>query len=316
MDSVTAEDVDLTIEDVLDAFADAEHALPRAELQWALDHWDIAGPRFVALIDAAVGPAEISPRTSEILFFALHLCGHRQETAAFQGLCRLMRHPTNVGTIMDEAIADTFVSIVISTFDGDADALKSVVEAPDVDAFVRDGALTALAYLVQAGRVPALDMRAWLLHLLHTMEPLVGGAFWWCWGRMIAVLGYTDLVQHVKDAFDRGLIERWHMTWDDFSEELQCTLDDPTPLAAFERHHVMPSLDVFDELSEWYSTPKPRPERSANAAAIAPVDTPPAPIPVPPPAAPLAVRNPYPNVGRNDPCPCGSGRKYKKCCLP
>lgn len=21
-------------------------------------------------------------------------------------------------------------------------------------------------------------------------------------------------------------------------------------------------------------------------------------------------------VGRNDPCPCGSGRKYKKCCLP
>jgi uncharacterized protein YecA (UPF0149 family) len=21
-------------------------------------------------------------------------------------------------------------------------------------------------------------------------------------------------------------------------------------------------------------------------------------------------------VGRNEPCPCGSGKKYKKCCLP
>jgi uncharacterized protein YecA (UPF0149 family) len=21
------------------------------------------------------------------------------------------------------------------------------------------------------------------------------------------------------------------------------------------------------------------------------------------------------NVGRNDPCPCGSGKKYKKCCI-
>jgi hypothetical protein len=21
------------------------------------------------------------------------------------------------------------------------------------------------------------------------------------------------------------------------------------------------------------------------------------------------------HIGRNDPCPCGSGRKYKKCCL-
>ena len=25
--------------------------------------------------------------------------------------------------------------------------------------------------------------------------------------------------------------------------------------------------------------------------------------------------NPYKNVGRNDPCPCGSGKKFKKCCL-
>lgn len=28
-----------------------------------------------------------------------------------------------------------------------------------------------------------------------------------------------------------------------------------------------------------------------------------------------AVNSPSYNVGRNDPCPCGSGRKYKKCCL-
>jgi SWIM/SEC-C metal-binding protein len=27
------------------------------------------------------------------------------------------------------------------------------------------------------------------------------------------------------------------------------------------------------------------------------------------------VRNQEPAVGRNDPCPCGSGRKHKHCCL-
>jgi hypothetical protein len=26
--------------------------------------------------------------------------------------------------------------------------------------------------------------------------------------------------------------------------------------------------------------------------------------------------NDQPKVGRNDPCPCGSGKKYKKCCMP
>lgn len=25
--------------------------------------------------------------------------------------------------------------------------------------------------------------------------------------------------------------------------------------------------------------------------------------------------NPLPKIGRNEPCPCGSGKKYKKCCI-
>lgn len=30
-------------------------------------------------------------------------------------------------------------------------------------------------------------------------------------------------------------------------------------------------------------------------------------------AEPAFVANPYAGVGRNDPCPCGSGKKFKKC---
>ena len=29
---------------------------------------------------------------------------------------------------------------------------------------------------------------------------------------------------------------------------------------------------------------------------------------------PEPVRRDAPKVGRNDPCPCGSGKKFKKCC--
>jgi preprotein translocase subunit SecA len=31
------------------------------------------------------------------------------------------------------------------------------------------------------------------------------------------------------------------------------------------------------------------------------------------PAKPDPIRNKGPRVGRNDPCPCGSGKKYKAC---
>jgi preprotein translocase subunit SecA len=32
------------------------------------------------------------------------------------------------------------------------------------------------------------------------------------------------------------------------------------------------------------------------------------------PQKPRTVKREAPKVGRNDPCPCGSGKKYKKCC--
>ncbi len=31
--------------------------------------------------------------------------------------------------------------------------------------------------------------------------------------------------------------------------------------------------------------------------------------------APNTINNPFKHTGRNDPCPCGSGKKFKKCCL-
>lgn len=27
------------------------------------------------------------------------------------------------------------------------------------------------------------------------------------------------------------------------------------------------------------------------------------------------IRKSSPSIGRNEPCPCGSGKKYKKCCM-
>ncbi|MCE9526380.1 MAG: SEC-C domain-containing protein [Planctomycetales bacterium] len=30
---------------------------------------------------------------------------------------------------------------------------------------------------------------------------------------------------------------------------------------------------------------------------------------------PEPIKNRGPRVGRNDPCPCGSGKKYKQCCM-
>ncbi|MCC6585229.1 MAG: SEC-C domain-containing protein [Bryobacterales bacterium] len=56
------------------------------------------------------------------------------------------------------------------------------------------------------------------------------------------------------------------------------------------------------------------PDRKGRVADPA---TPPSPTPQPQQNQNFAKRNPHPEeVGRNSPCPCGSGQKYKRCCGP
>ncbi len=83
------------------------------------------------------------------------------------------------------------------------------------------------------------------------------------------------------------------------------------------------SADAMEEFFQSLSGMQVHNEVSALAAAQAGASPQrQAPMGAPPPgmAAPQApqptapIRRDTPKVGRNDPCPCGSGRKYKKCC--
>ncbi len=67
-----------------------------------------------------------------------------------------------------------------------------------------------------------------------------------------------------------------------------------------------------------YSAPEQALEGSAASRAARPAPAgaagaPPKPAPAKPQTYQKDADDPYANVGRNDPCPCGSGKKFKKC---
>jgi preprotein translocase subunit SecA len=66
---------------------------------------------------------------------------------------------------------------------------------------------------------------------------------------------------------------------------------------------------VFSLVSQEFSHPEVvRFERPQEQPTVQPTPS------FSPPPAPSPVIKSHPKVGRNDPCPCGSGKKYKKCC--
>jgi uncharacterized protein len=99
------------------------------------------------------------------------------------------------------------------------------------------------------------------------------------------------------------------MGYDHFRRDLERTLADPERMAGFEYDQIGPLEDAIGELSGWYAfsdAAKRDQERRATSsgdARLAYADT------------PLPFVDPFKDVGRNDPCPCGSGKKFKTCCL-
>ncbi len=93
--------------------------------------------------------------------------------------------------------------------------------------------------------------------------------------------------------------------FDEFEEILEAALRADDPVAFVEKERMRPFSDVIGVLSQWYgfSDEYLQKEKEVENVKRQPIQV------------TNTITNPYRIVGRNDPCPCGSGKKYKKCCL-
>ena len=308
----------MNIDDVVHDFAVAGDDLPRDSMRWALDNWDAALPRFIELLDRYADGVDRSQETTDALFFAVHLIGEKRADSAFPALCRLCADAP-VDEAFGDAVAQNFAGILISAYNGDASHLERIIEAPDADETARLVALEAMAYLAGHGAIHEDAMRSYLLRLFEEM-PRHESFMWSTWALAVANLGYEDFSPKVDDLFRRGFIADWDMDRRDFDKQLRITLRDPERKAGFKADRIGPFEDAIGVLSKWHGfsdqhkadkardlAEEPNFEKARLLAEMAAT--------FPSSILSTPAVNIHRDVGRNDPCPCGSGKKYKKCCL-
>src|SRR5689334_11180896 len=299
----------MDVETAIGAFASAGHDLPREAMRWALDHWDEAAPGLLGALERYADGADRSEAAANAAFFILHLAGEKRETRAFAPLYRLAKDAEAIEAVLGDGITTSLKGILIGTYDGDLEALKGVIEAEGADEFVRIGALEVLTYLAATGRVARAEAEAYLLRLYDTLRPQHESFVWYGWTSAVALLGLEAMSGVVRRAFGRGLIDPMVTNYDLFRRDLGRTLADPERMAGFRYDNIAPLEDAVGELSRWYAfSDAAKRDRTRQPQAVREVAA------VEPPQGPAV--NPYKHVGRNDPCPCGSGKKFKKCCLP
>jgi len=299
-------DESLTAEAILDALATAvvQRTLPRDVLRQAVEQWDEVGPALIAMLEAALD-AEPAERDADILCFGIYLMAQLRETRAYRPLCALAAKRERLDPMIGDGITEDFGVILARVYDGDQAPLRTLIESEDVDEFVRDAALGAIVVLTASGRIGRDETAAYLRHLHATCQPQDQNWIWTGWQQAIARLCLEDLVPLVEDAFARGWIGDWVMSLEHFRDDLSKAQQAADPALVF--NTTIRDDGRFDDvatlMADWicFQPERPRPPAREQRPASYPGSQ--------------TVRNPYRGVGRNDPCPCGSGKKFKKCCL-
>lgn len=239
---------------------------------------------------AAAGDV-LNERDGNLLFWGLHVLAEGRDQRLFGPLMRIVRRkPDDVADLLGVAVPTTLPRLAASTFDGDVDLLEAAIVDREADELVRWNLFGALAFLTFEGRIARERAHAFLLRFDRERPARSGDAAWTGWEQAVALLGFEDLAPAVAAAREDARLLDDEADPERFALTLAAALARPDDPARFADQDLGYVEDAIAELAMVLDDPDP--------------EEPPAPA-----------RNPLRDVGRNDPCPCGSGRKYKKCCL-
>lgn len=297
---------------------DTEYPFPAEALIAATERRAALAPRLIAEIDRFVARPKHPANRPNRLVFAVHLLAQWREKAAYRSLCGLMRVPTPaLLEILGDLVTETGPRVLASVFDGDPQPLYDLAHDTEAYEYARGAAFDALAIVTALDKLPIAEAERFLRESFDRLQPRDDCFVWWGWEAAVAGLGLEQLAPLVRRAYDADFLLSTGSDYAEFEEELrQAIADDSADLKGASPHKQLFG-DAVEEMEDWHCfseeaqrTREARKEAQDEweededkelAEMLAGLER----------GKPHV--NPYRDVGRNDPCPCGSGLKFKRC---
>jgi len=280
---------------------------PKAAMAAARADRDTMAPIFVDLVDRLANQQQAEMQEGEItaLIPIFHMLGEFQEPRAYRPLLKLLRQPSKtLDYLLGDAVTETSFRVFAATCDGDMQPLFAFIEDAAADVFARSSMMDALvltAFLRPKKRdAIAAFFRGFRQHCRDEDTDLLIG-----WMEALADLGLADMEPELRATFEAGLIPRDYCVADEVLRDLKAC-SESGGITVNSRYRSGLITDAIEELSKWHGysdayLAKQKRQGTRNASRAMPwAET---------------FMHETPPVGRNDPCSCGSGKKFKKCCL-
>ncbi|MBP7523028.1 MAG: DUF1186 domain-containing protein [Leptothrix sp. (in: Bacteria)] len=299
---------------------------PAETVRWALEQREALTPHFLALLErVARDPAAASEEDGDLFNWAYVYLAVWRDQRAWEPLLTLLRQPTQaIDELLGDMVHECYGRALASVCPGDVAALRTLALDESLSVWNRIAVLDAWRLRVQLADAPLAELEDVLLTLGERCAAEMLSATEAGQGHDEAIL-LADVVcaagklqsQRLQPAicgwFDEELVDPMTIRRDTYERDMRRGPAQPE-VGDVDRHDRF----IDDPVAEtrWWGCWSERSKASLQS-------TQPWPQPVPRPSpAPLSrVEAPAPatyvrteqKVGRNDPCPCGSGKKYKKC---
>lgn len=274
---------------------------PREILETLIRRKEEAIPELLKVLKmVSESPVKFSKESAYMAhLYAAHLLAQFRVKEVYPILVELMSLPGELShEVFGDGITEVGGRLLASVCHGDLSLIKALAENSKADDFMRIQAVKALAVLVLQGELERSSVVAYYRQLL--LDPDVRKR-----PELLSLLIITccdlypeEVYEDIKEIFKLKLNDRQIIGIDSVEEDM--FVGKSARLEASKQNmHLQFIDDTISEMEDWfcftenfrkYFNGKSEPSKLQE---IAPKK---------------------PKIGRNDPCPCGSGKKYKKCC--
>ncbi|MCX8514864.1 MAG: DUF1186 domain-containing protein [Burkholderiales bacterium] len=224
--------------------------------------------------------------------YALFILAEFREVKAFPIALKILELPEDsIEGLIGDSITEGYSNILTSLYDGNLIGIKSVIEKPNIYMYARDTAIKSLLGLVAEAKLDRNDV---LIYLETLLDNDIFKQCGFLMGALIARISELspqnpDLDNKIQTIFEFGIVDTGYIS-------MQNYIDIASSAYSHQRlTNNYGSIKRAADSMSWWACFHDSDEYfdSVNNVSGSKQD----------------------KIGRNEYCPCGSGKKYKKCCL-
>ncbi|MGF1615369.1 MAG: DUF1186 domain-containing protein [Gammaproteobacteria bacterium] len=251
-----------------------------------------------ALQKVAEDPEEMEREPNLMLpTYAMYLLAQFREQAAYPLLVKFFSTPGDLClNTTGELVTEDLGRILACVCHNDLEPIKRMIEDPAVNEYVRSACLQTLKILVLEEKLSREQVVGYFRNLLQGKLERQRDFIWSALVAACCNLYPEELLHEIERAYDDGLVDSLHIRLESVRDQL--ALGQKEVLRRSKKHGRGFIEDTVAEM-HWWACFKEGDETPTSAY-------------------PMTAKQPLvkgKKISRNDPCPCGSGKKYKKCCL-